>query len=104
MTRHFNGLSPAEAERLAMLIEECGEIITAATKVLRHGYESRHPLADDRTNRDDLDREIEDVLAVVQEMRINGDIDPRRPSTEDLFDRWESKERWTHHQGAEVAE
>ena len=55
-------------------------------------------------NRDDLDREIEDVLAVVQEMRINGDIDPRRPSTEDLFDRWESKERWTHHQGAEVAE
>jgi hypothetical protein len=43
VSQHFNGLTPAEAERLALLAEECGEVIQAIGKVLRHGYESRHP-------------------------------------------------------------
>ena len=38
MSSHFNKLTPAQAERLAILIEECGEVIQAATKILRHGY------------------------------------------------------------------
>jgi len=41
--KHFNGLSPAEAERLALLAEECGEVVQAVCKVLRHGYESTNP-------------------------------------------------------------
>ncbi len=41
--QHFNGLHPAEAERLALLIEECGEVVQAASKVLRHGYKSYDP-------------------------------------------------------------
>lgn len=36
-TRHFNNLTPGEAERLAMLAEECGEVIQAVGKILRHG-------------------------------------------------------------------
>lgn len=38
--QHFNQLKPSEAERLACLIEECGEVIQAAGKILRHGYKS----------------------------------------------------------------
>ena len=40
---HFNKLTPAEAERLAMLAEECGEVVQIVGKILRHGYDSQHP-------------------------------------------------------------
>ena len=43
MQDHFNGLTPAEAERLAMLAEEAAEVIQAVGKILRHGYASYHP-------------------------------------------------------------
>lgn len=43
MDAHFNQLTPAEAERLALLAEECAEVIQVVGKILRHGYESRHP-------------------------------------------------------------
>ncbi len=42
-TEHFNQLTPAEAERLALLAEECADVIQIVGKILRHGYESRHP-------------------------------------------------------------
>lgn len=67
-TRHFNGLSEAEAERLAILIEECGEVAQAACKILRHGYESTNPKAitpedeNPETNRSALERELGDLL------------------------------------------
>ena len=35
---NFNQLTPAETERLAILAEECGEVIQAVGKILRHGY------------------------------------------------------------------
>ena len=37
MTEHFNGLTPAEDERLAMLAEECAEVIKIVSKIQRHG-------------------------------------------------------------------
>lgn len=37
---HFNQLSPAEAERLALLSEELGEAQQAIGKILRHGQPS----------------------------------------------------------------
>ncbi len=40
---HFNGLTPAEAERLAVLIEEAAEVQQIACKILRHGYRSGNP-------------------------------------------------------------
>jgi hypothetical protein len=41
MTVNFNGLAPAETERLALLLEELGEAQQAIGKILRHGYESQ---------------------------------------------------------------
>lgn len=55
--------SPCERELLTILIEECGEIIQAATKSLRFGAEDGYP-GTDRTNRDDLSREIGDLFAM----------------------------------------
>lgn len=57
MTKHFNRLTPGEAERLAILAEECGEVIKVIGKVLRHGYESHNPDAPGETNRQMLERE-----------------------------------------------
>lgn len=69
MTEHFNGLTEPEAERLAVLIEECGEVIQAACKVLRHGYSSWNPdIPISPTNREDLAREVGHVYHATQRM------------------------------------
>ncbi len=74
---HFNGLTPAEAERLAYLIEECGEVITAATKILRHGYGSHNADAPGRgDNRVQLTREIDDALGAIARLAEAGDVLP----------------------------
>jgi NTP pyrophosphatase (non-canonical NTP hydrolase) len=63
--KHFNGLTPAEHERLTMLAEECAEVIQAVTKIQRHGYESCNPFGPGvETNRERLLRELFDVAAV----------------------------------------
>jgi len=77
MSDPFNDLSAAEAERLAILSEECAEIIQAVSKILRHGYENYHPYTEDdfhATNRKDLEREIGDVSAVITMMVKRGDL------------------------------
>lgn len=56
----FNKLTPAEAERLALLAEECGEVIQIVGKILRHGYNSTHPNGT-LTNRSLLEKECGDV-------------------------------------------
>lgn len=69
----FHDLSPAEQERLALLAEECAEVIQIIGKIWRHGYESTHP--DDPegpTNRHMLETEIGHVQAAL-------DILARRP-------------------------
>lgn len=64
--RHFNGLTPAQQERLVMLAEECGEVIQAVTKILRHGYDSCNPYSQNcETNREHLLRELYDVAATM---------------------------------------
>lgn len=70
VTPHFNQLTPAEAERLAVLAEECGEVIQAVGKILRHGYESSHPDGGP-TNRRTLEREIGDVLYAVDRIALH---------------------------------
>lgn len=72
----FNRLSPAQAERLAILIEECGEVVQAATKILRHGYESSY--ADGRTNLSVLESEIGDLEATIAILGMAGDISPTK--------------------------
>lgn len=103
MTRHFNCLSEAEQERLSILIEECGEVVQAACKILRHGYESTNPKAvtpDDEfpeTNRQGIERELGDLQHALLRMERAGDVSPQR-----IVERQNSKpERikpYLHHQ------
>lgn len=72
--RHFNGLSPAEAERLACLAEEMGEAIQVIGKILRHGYESYHPDSPKITNRMLLEKELGDVDMIIDFMQRKEDI------------------------------
>lgn len=100
MSAHFNQLTPAEAERLALLAEECGEVIQAVGKILRHGYESRNPLiAEGPTNRESLERELGDVHAAIILLRNSGDV-----SGEEIIARCEKKQAsvgfYMHHQDA----
>ena len=53
-----------EEELLYLLIEEAGEVIKAATKSLRHGFESRDPTKlGGPTNRAQLEKELGDLKA-----------------------------------------
>ncbi len=71
----FNQLTPAEAERLALLAEEMGEALQAIGKVLRHGYESYHPShPEGPSNRQALTREVGDVYAAVCLLCESGDL------------------------------
>ena len=93
---HFNDLTPGEAERLAMLLEEAAEVIQACGKILRHGYESTHPEGTE-TNRDMLSREIDDLMAVTRLMSASSDI--RVSKRADVQANIEMrKRRYTHHQ------
>lgn len=72
MHTHFNKLTPAEAERIALLMEECGEVIQACGKILRHGYDSMY--SDRTTNREQLEIEVADVQVFIDFMLNSGDI------------------------------
>lgn len=75
----FNQLSPAEAERLALLSEELGEAQQAIGKILRHGYESCHPgRPDGPTNREALERELGDVRLAMIMLCERGDLSKER--------------------------
>ena len=74
MAEHFNQLTPAQAERLAILAEEAGEIVQAVGKILRHGYDNYNPANRDINNRLALCHEIGDLQAVVEDMVKHGDV------------------------------
>ena len=62
---HFNGLSPADAEALTLISEECAEVIQAIAKIQRHGLWSEHP--ESRIpNWSALQREVGDLLAALR--------------------------------------
>lgn len=90
---HFNKLSPAEAERLAMLAEEAAEVIVEINKILRHGYESFHPDQPDTSNRSRLTGEVADFLAVAQMME--DDLTQDAPPASEIIAK---KMRYAHHQ------
>jgi NTP pyrophosphatase (non-canonical NTP hydrolase) len=69
----FNNLTDAEAERLALLAEECGEVIQVIGKILRHGYQSNHPNGGP-ANRVLLEGELGDVSAAIRLMVEADDI------------------------------
>jgi len=97
MTEHFNKLTPAEDERLAMLAEECAEVIQIVSKIQRHGYDSRHP-ADPlkTTNRAMLRKEVADIAAVTASMLSHSDFEAFTEM--DVKVAWRKKLRYAHHQ------
>jgi len=100
--KHFNRLNPAQAERIAMLMEEAGEIVQACGKVLRHGYESHNPNdAQSSSNRHHLHKEIRDIEAIIEMMRSAHDLSGVQPAT--VTETIRKKMRYTHHQEAALA-
>lgn len=99
---HFNKLTPAQAERLAMLAEECGEVIQVIGKILRHGYDSHHPDQQGMppeqrfTNRQALGHELCDLLTVAS--AIFGRDDVTEHGLGGMNRTWERKLRYAHHQ------
>ncbi|WP_067986166.1 MazG nucleotide pyrophosphohydrolase domain-containing protein [Neptuniibacter pectenicola] len=71
---HFNKLTPAEAERLSILAEECAEVIQVIGKIQRHGFDSCHPNGGPN-NRSLLEKELGDVSAAKYLMLESGDVD-----------------------------
>lgn len=57
-------------ELLVLLIEECGEVIQAATKCLRFGYDVDHGVGYGN-NRDQLAKELGELTAVRDELLID---------------------------------
>lgn len=98
MNHHFNRLTPAEAERLALLLEEMGEAQQLIGKILRHGYESFHPDDDKETpNRRLLEKEVGDVMASLDLLYAANDL--RIEHTEQARRRKHEKvHRYLHHQ------
>ncbi|HEY9146980.1 MAG TPA: hypothetical protein VIN36_09870 [Thiobacillus sp.] len=94
--KHFNQLTPAEAERLALLLEEMGEAQQIIGKILRHGYESRHPDGGD-TNRGLLEKELGDVRHAMILLCLADDLD--KSAIHDHADRKAIKVcQYLHHQ------
>ncbi len=97
VTQHFNALTEAQAERLAILVEECGEVVQAACKILRHGYDSTNNGQMSETNRQQLQRELGDLLHAVERMARCGDV--QRLAIEDRRKSKPAKIRpFLHHQ------
>jgi hypothetical protein len=57
-------------ELLILLVEECGEVIQAATKCLRFGFDVDHGV-DYGNNRMVLSREVGDLLAVIDVLPLD---------------------------------
>jgi hypothetical protein len=96
---HFNDLTPAQAERLALLLEELGESQQAIGKILRHGYESHHPDGGP-SNRVNLVRELAQVIASIDLMVGAKDFNPQ---TLQKFreEKHEKVRQYLHHQEGE---
>jgi hypothetical protein len=98
---HFNNLTPAENERLSMLIEEFCEAGQIIGKIGRHGYESYNPYdAEPETNRQLLRKEVLDALGVIALMVERGDM--AAFSDEEIqASKVKRASRFTHHQNEE---
>lgn len=59
-------------EKLILLIEECGEVIQAATKCLRFGWDRDQP--DYGVNNEILAKEIGDLQGVVDALDLRSDL------------------------------
>lgn len=75
-SQHFNNLTPKQAELLAMLAEECGEVVQIVGKILRHGLANFHPDNPPESNRQLLQKEMTDLYAVMSMMQASYLVNP----------------------------
>ena len=69
-------VNKAQEEALYLLMEECGELIQACSKVLRHGMESCNPNElHGPNNLDNLHKETGDVMAAVDILAVEDVLD-----------------------------
>lgn len=102
---HFNELTPAEAERLAVLIEEAAEVQAIACKILRHGYRSFNPdlIVNQRdggpklTNREMLEKEVGHFYSAAKRMFAAHDLTEERIHYHTLR-KDDTGGQWMHHQ------
>lgn len=98
MEAPFNQLSPAEDERLALLLEEMGDALQIIGKIQRHGYASRNPLEPASwVNRALLEKELGHVAAALRLMIEAGDVAEANIKVRAL-DKIADVQRWLHHQ------
>lgn len=86
----------ARAERLALLMEELAESIAIAGKAQRHGLDSVHPDTTGPTNAETLERELGDVMAAIELLVQEGDLDWQQ-----IYDakaaKWDHVGQWLHY-------
>ena len=98
-TEHFNKLKEDELERLALLFEDCSEVIHAVGKIIRHGYPSVDPTKRGNqriSNREMLSREIGQLLWSLDQMAEQGDTQEWAVRDE-LYGRGRKASKYLHH-------
>ena len=97
-SKNFNNLTPAETERLSILMEELSESSQMIGKIFRHGYSSVNPLNTGAgSNRQRLEEEIGQVQHAIDWMIEVGDLNLEnirlsRTNKENTIN------EWLHHQ------
>lgn len=102
----FNGLSPAQAERLDILAEECAEVIQVIMKIKRHGFDSCSPFGPNpETNREALLRELMDVSAATGMIHLDVPQLADEAYVDDAVTKALNKKLgYCHHQGADYGD
>lgn len=90
---------PAEIERLGLLTEELGESNQIVGKILRHGIDSCHPV-NGISNKELLEKELGDVVAVMFLMIYNKDldVDAIEAAMKDKLTKFRDGRGYLHHQ------
>ncbi len=87
----------AQVESLTFLIEECAEVVQAATKCLRHGEDSYNPFdAHGPNNRDGLNKELGHVQLALRLAVEQGVVDVDAIQLHQRRKR-ETIAQWLHH-------
>lgn len=85
-----------EREILLILQEESAEVIQAVSKVFRFGWEAVNPIIEsDQTNKEHLEEEIGDFLAMLYLMESSGMIDIFAVE-EAKFNKIEKLKKWSN--------
>lgn len=92
----YNNLSPAEIERLALLIEDAGKVVAVAGKAIREGY--RPPSM--YNNREELEEKLGNLGYAIHLMVANGDLCSEKME-ESLDIREENISNYLHEQETE---